>query len=240
MNPADLIERLAGAITHQPAAAIVVAILAGVFSTATCPCTIPAGIGVVGYVGAQAETHGRRPRGRFGGPAALALAFFLGLVLTVGTLGTVAAVIGRLLTQWKVAFAYGAAAVTLMAGLVALSGPVVRRHVAGVRVRRRGGILGALAYGITYSIATVTTSAGPLILLLTVAAAIGEPVYGAGLSLAYGLGRGLPFLALGLFAERASRWLDRADAPRRAVEVASGLALLGLSAYFVRFAVASA
>jgi cytochrome c-type biogenesis protein len=248
MNPADLIEGLAGAITEHPLAAFIVALVAGVFSTATCPCTIPAGIGVVGYVGAGASVAGATGaaasvaampssrRAAWQGPAALAVAFFVGLVLTVGALGTVAAVVGRLLTQWRAAFAYGAAVVTLVAGLAALGGPVLRRHVAGVRVRQRGGVLGALAYGVTYSIATVTTSAGPLILLLTVAAAVGRPVYGAGLSLAYGLGRGVPFLALGLFAGRASRWLERVDGPRRAVEVASGVALLGLSIYFVRFA----
>lgn len=44
--------------------------------------------------------------------------------------------------------------------------------------------------------ATLTTSAGPLLLLLTVAAALGRPAYGAALSLAYSIGRGVPFLRL--------------------------------------------
>lgn len=167
---------------------------------------------------------------------ALSVAFFLGLALTLAVLGTVAAVIGRLLTRWKGAFALGAAALTLAAGLATLLGPAFRQHVPNPAVRQRGGVVGVFTYGILYSVATITTSAGPLILLLTVAAAIGHPTYGAALSLAYGIGRGLPFLALGIFASRVGAWLDRIDRARRAVEIVSGLALLGLSAYFVHLA----
>ncbi len=151
-------------------------------------------------------------------------------------LGTVAAVIGRLLTRWKAAFALGAAALTFAAGLATLFGPALRRRVPDPGVRQRRGVFGAFTYGVLYSVATITTSAGPLMLLLTVAGAIGRPAYGAALSLAYGVGRGLPFLAIGLFAGRVGAWLERVDRARRTVEVVSGLALLGLSIYFGRLA----
>lgn len=187
---------------------------------------------------AQVVARAGPPRAARRGGAALSVAFFLGLVLTVTALGAAAAVVGRLLTRWDAAFALGAAAVTLAAGLVTLSAPALRRRVPDPGIRQRGGVTGAFAYGVLYSVATVTTSAGPLILLLTVAAAMGRPTYGAGLSLAYGVGRGLPFLGLGLLAGRIGAWLERAERARRPVEVLSGLALLGLAAYFVRLAVA--
>lgn len=195
----------------------------------------------MGYVGAHARTPAREAPERrlWGRGAALSLAFFSGLVLSVGALGTIAAMIGRLLTQWTAAFALGTAAITGGAGLAALFGPVVRRRVGDPEVRQRRGVPGAFLYGVAYTVATITTSLGPLILLLTVAAAMGRPAYGAGLSLAYGLGRGLPFLALGLFAGRISAWLVRVESARRAVEVVSGIALIGLSIYFVRFALGS-
>lgn len=157
-------------------------------------------------------------------------------MLTLGVLGTAAAVLGRLLTRWRTAFAIGAAALTLVAGLATLVAPVLRRRVPDPEVRRRQGVTGALAYGVLYSVATITTSAGPLVLLLTVAAAMGRPAYGAALSLAYGLGRGIPFLLLGLFAGRLSGWIGRIERARRAMEVVSGLALLVLAGYFLRFA----
>ncbi len=154
----------------------------------------------------------------------------------MSALGTAAAAAGRLLTQWSTVFATGAAALTLLAGVATLFAPWLRRWVPDPAVRQRGGVAGALAYGVTYSVATITTSAGPLVLLLTVAAAMGRPAYGLGLSLAYGVGRGLPFLALGLFAGRVGAWLERVERARRTAEIVSGVALIALSVYFIRFA----
>ena len=167
---------------------------------------------------------------------ALSLAFVTGLVMTLAVLGTAAAALGRLLTRWDAAFAVGAAMLTGAAGVATLAGPWLRRRVPDPEVRQRGGVAGALAYGIAYSVATITTSAGPLVLLLTVAAAMGRPAYGVLLSLAYGVGRGLPFLVLGLLAGRVGGWLATLDRGRRVVEVMSGVALLGLAGYFARLA----
>ncbi|HEY0950528.1 cytochrome c biogenesis CcdA family protein [Nocardioides sp.] len=234
MNPADFIERLSGSVAQYPVVALLVAVAGGLFSTSTCPCTLPAGIGIVGYVGTHAHAGG--PAGRWSGGRALSLAFFLGLVLSITALGIGAAMVGRLLTQWGPAFAVGAAVLTAAAGAATLLAPALRRRLPDPEIRKRGGITGAFVYGVLYSVATVTTSAGPLLLLLTVAAAIGRPAYGAGLSFAYSLGRGLPFLALGLFAGRLGAWLRRVERARRPAEVVSGVALLGLAVYFVRLA----
>lgn len=185
----------------------------------------------MGYIGAHGGA--RVVQRRHG--VALTVAFFIALVLTLGALGTAAALLGRLITPWRSAFALGAAAVTLVAGLAALFAPILRRHVPEPVVRQRRGVMGAFVYGILYTVATITTSAGPLVLLLTIAAAMGRPVYGASLSLAYGVGRGLPFLALGLLAGKLSGWIERIEAGRRTIEIVSGIALIGLSIYFVRF-----
>lgn len=186
----------------------------------------------MGYVG----THGDASDGGRTGGRALSVAFFVGLVLTVTGLGTVAAALGRLLTQWGAAFALGAGVVTAAAGVATLLAPTLRRRVPDPDVRKRGGVTGAFVYGVMYSVATITTSAGPLLLLLTVAAAVGRPAYGAGLAFAYGLGRGLPFLLIGLFAGRLGAWLQRVERARRPAEIVSGVALLALALYFVRLA----
>lgn len=176
---------------------------------------------------------GRRRHG-----VALSLAFFLGLVLCLAGLGTAAALLGRLLARWGAAFAAGTAFMALLAGLAALFGPALRRRVPDPEVRRRGGVLGSFLYGLVYSVATITTSAGPLLLLLTVAAAIGKPVFGAGIALAYAIGRGLPFLLLGLFAGRVGALVARVERYRRAAEVVSGIVLIGLAGYFAWLAAA--
>ncbi len=121
---------------------------------------------------------------------------------------------------------------SLAAGTAAIFGPVLRRRISDPEIAKRGGIAGAFLYGLLYSVATVTTSAGPLLLLLTIAAAIGHPVYGAALSLSYAIGRGMPFLLLGFFAGRVGAWLARIGTARRIAEITSGVALLGLAIYF--------
>lgn len=155
------------------------------------------------------------------------------MVLSLTVIGTLAAIVGRLLTQWKVAFTLGTAAVSLVAGVAVLCGPALRQRLPDPAVRKRRGVTGAFVYGLLYSAATITTSAGPLFLLLTVAAAMGRPVYGATLSVAYGVGRALPFLVLGVFAGAVGGWLARVERFRRPVEIASGVALIGLAGYFV-------
>jgi cytochrome c-type biogenesis protein len=190
-------------------------------------------VGIVGYVGAQVEgaPAGHRHRGTL-----LSFTFFGGLVLSLVSLGIIASYLGRLVTRWSVAFAIGTAIVSLVMGLAAISGPALRRYIPDPEISQRGGIAGAFLYGLGFSVATVTTSAGPLLLLLTIAAAIGRPIYGAALSLSYAIGRGLPFLLLGLFAGTVGAWFARLGCARRVGEVVSGVALVILAAYFLRLA----
>jgi len=157
-------------------------------------------------------------------------------VLSLLALGTAAAFLGRLLSRWSAVFAVATALFSLVAGLAAIFGPVLRRYIPDPEIAKRNGIAGAFLYGLCYSVATVTTSAGPLLLLLTIAAAIGRPAYGAALSLSYAIGRGVPFLLLGLFAGTVGAWLARIESARRVAEVVSGVALLALAMYFVRLA----
>ena len=158
------------------------------------------------------------------------------MVLSLLALGTAAAYFGRVLSQWSAAFAVGTAIFSLAAGLAAIFGPWLRRYIPDPEIARRGSVAGAFVYGLCYSVATITTAAGPLFLLLTVAAAIGRPAYGAMLSLSYAVGRGAPFLLLGLFAGAVGAWLARLGRARRVAEVVSGIALLILAVYFGRLA----
>jgi cytochrome c-type biogenesis protein len=187
-------------------------------------------VGIVGLVGSQVEGAPAGARRRRG--VLVSLGFFAGVVVSLLVLGTVAAYLGRLLARWSAGFAYGAAVFSLGAGVAAICGPAIRRHVPNPEIAKRGGVAGAFVYGLCYSVATVTTSAGPLLILLTIAAAIGRPAYGAALSLAYGIGRGLPFLVLGLFAGAVGEWLARVNRARRLAELVSGAALVALAFYF--------
>jgi cytochrome c-type biogenesis protein len=168
----------------------------------------------------------------------LGFSFFVGVVLSIVALGVAASFIGRLLADWSIGFAIATAVVSFSAGFAAVFAPLIRQRFRSPDIERRGGLTGAFLYGLAYTLATVTTGAGPLFLLLTITAAIGRPAYGGMLSLAYGIGRGLPFLLLGIFAGAVGSWLARVERLRRGAELVSGIALVVIGGYFAWLAYA--
>ena len=199
-----------------------IAILAGVVASAVCPCTLPVGLGVASAVGAS-ESAARRSG------FLIAVAFFAGIVTNLTLLGALAGRLGLVLTDsfgryWTLAMAI----LALVAAIFAFYGP--RLDNERLAALRRPGAAGAFGYGFVFSLGT---SAAPLLLLLTVAAAQAKPLYGLLLAFAFGLGRGLPFLLVGIFAGAVLR-LARLTAWRRTVQVVSGIALLFVSAYYAK------
>ena len=159
----------------------------------------------------------------------IAASFFAGIVVNLTILGALAGRIGAILTEsfgryWTLTMAL----ISLVAALVAFWGP--RLKVDQLTALRRPGLAGAFGYGFIFSLGT---SAAPLLLLLTVAATQARPGYGLLLAFAFGLGRGLPFLLVAVFAG-AMMSLTGVGSWRRAIEVASGCVLLFVSAYYAR------
>ena len=199
-----------------------VAAMGGVLASAVCPCTLPVGLGVAGVAGAS-ETQSRK------GGLLIALAFFTGIVINLTILGALAAGLGAILTEsfgryWTL----GMAVFSLAAAILAFWGP--RLRPSQLAALRRPGITGAFIYGFVFSLGT---SAAPLLVLLTVAATQAGTVYGVLLSFAFGIGRGLPFLVVGLFAGAVMR-LARISVWRRTIQYVSGTALLFVSFYYAR------
>ena len=209
-------------LPHASGGAFLVAIVAGVLASAVCPCTLPVGIGVATAAGGS-ESQERRSG------LLIALAFFVGIVVNLTLLGAVAGRLGAILTDsfgryWALAMA----AFSLVAAIVAFWGP----RVNGQRLAdlRRPGISGAFVYGFIFSLGT---SAAPLLVLLTVSAAQARAEYGLLLAFAFGVGRGLPFLIVGLFAGLIMRFALLARW-RRPVQIVSGCALLVVAMYYAR------
>lgn len=218
----DFLDRFGAALPQAGGAALLVAVVAGVLASAVCPCTVPVGIGMATAAGST-ETQERRSG------MLIALAFFSGIVVNLTVLGVLAGRLGAFLTEsFGRYWALGMAAFSLAAALVAFWGP--RLKVRRLVDLRRPGISGSFAYGFIFSLGT---SAAPLLVLLTVATAQANAEYGLLLAFAFGVGRGLPFLLVGLFAglvmrfAALSRW-------RRPLQVVSGCALLTVAVYYVR------
>lgn len=198
-----------------------IAFVAGLLSSAICPFTLPVGLGVAGVVG----TGESRKRGS-GFP--IATAFFAGLVLSLTALGALAGVLGLVASQavgqwWMLIMAM----LAFVAALVVFSGPSLR--LPDMAALRRSGLLGAFVYGLVFSLGTPAVS---LLLVLTVAAAEHRPAYGALLALGYGVGRGLPFLLLGLCSGVAVRLRCR-PSWSCAIRVTTGSLLLVITGYYL-------
>lgn len=218
----DFLQRFGAWLPHASGAAVLVAIVAGVLASAVCPCTLPVGIGVATAAGGT-ESQERRSG------LLVALAFFVGIVVNLTVLGVLAGRLGAILTEsFGRYWALGMAVFSLVAAVVAFWGPRVK--VQRLADLRRPGISGAFVYGFIFSLGT---SAAPLLVLLTVSAAQARPEYGLLLALSFGVGRGLPFLLVGLFAGLIMRFTSLARW-RRPLQIVSGCALLTVAVYYVR------
>lgn len=197
-----------------------VSLLGGMVSSAVCPCTLPVGLGMASVAGAselKARRHGLQ----------IAAAFFAGIVINLTLLGTVAGRLGALTTEtfgryWALAMAV----LALAAAAVAFRGRGL--DVDRLSALRRPGLVGAFGYGFVFSLGT---SVAPLVLLLTVSAASGQPESGLLLAFMFGVGRGLPFLVAGLIGGAAMRFA-RLGRWGRAIQVVSGCILAAVSIYY--------
>jgi len=217
----EFLQTYADVLLHGSWLVVGIAVVAGLLSSAICPFTLPVGLGVAGVVG----TSESRVRGS-GFP--IATAFFAGLVLSLTVLGALAGVLGLVATQavgqWWILIM---AALAFVTALMVLAGPFLR--LPDLTVLRRPGLLSAFGYGLVFSLGTPAVS---LLLVLTVAAAEHRPAYGALLALGYGVGRGLPFLLLGLFSGAATR-LRCQPSWSRAIQVTTGSLLLVITGYYL-------
>lgn len=216
------LRQFAGQLGTGLFAPLAVALFAGIVASAVCPCTLPVGVGIATVSGA---TEGQSKRMGL----AVAAAFFFGIVVNLTMLGALAGRLGAIATEafgryWTL----GMAVLSLLAAILAFWGP--RLSTTRLEALRRPGIAGAFGYGFVFSLGT---SAAPLLLLLTVAASVGDPLYGTVLAVAFGIGRGLPFLIIGVFASALMRFV-RLERVRRPVQIVSGAALLLVSAYYAR------
>lgn len=218
----EFLQKFGSSLTHGSVLVLGIAILGGVISSAVCPCTLPVGLGMAGAAGAS-ETQSRR------GGLMIAVAFFTGIVVNLTILGALAGKLGGILTEsfgryWALAMA----ALSLAAALLAFWGP--RLRAMQLAALRKPGVIGTFIYGFVFSLGT---SAAPLLVLLTIATSKGVAAYGVLLAFMFGIGRGLPFLLVGVFAGAVMRFA-RIGMWRRTIHFVSGIFLMFVSIYYVR------
>jgi cytochrome c-type biogenesis protein len=193
--------------------------------TSVGPCNVAMIPLVIAFVTGQSETG----RGR---SLLLSSAFALGMALTLTALGVVAGLAGGLLGAGRVWY-YVVAVVLILMGLqwmqvIAL--PLPDLAMAGRERIRRRGPLGALLFGLASGLVASGCATPALAAILTVVMARGAVAYGATLLLVYGLGRGVPVVALGTFAGLV-KMVPRVVAWSARLERASGALMVGVGLY---------
>lgn len=223
MNLDDFFNRFGTSLSQGSLLSFVVALIAGVVASGVCPCTLPVGLGMAGLVSSSTRHNASQQGFR------IAAAFFGGIVVNLMLLGALAGRMGAILTESFGAYwALGMAVISLLAAGLSFYGPrLSETQLAGLR---KPGVGGAFVYGFIFSLGT---SAAPLLLLLSVAAATASPVYGFMLALTFGIGRGLPFLVVGFFAGAVVRFA-RLTWLRRSIQFISGGALLFVCYYYAQ------
>ena len=222
MSLEHFIQQFSQALANGNLYSLLIAAGAGIITTGVCPCTLPVGLGIAGLV--SSNTENKTNRGFM-----IALGFFCGIIVCLSVLGALAGRLGVFFTEtFGQYWALSMALISAIAAIVAFYGP--RLTVSKLAAIRRPGIGGSFVYGLIFSLGT---SAAPLLLLLSVAAATANPIYGFILALVFAIGRGLPFLVVSAFAGAVTKfaqltWL------RRSIQIVSGIALLYVCYYYVR------
>jgi cytochrome c-type biogenesis protein len=199
------------------------AFAAGVVSFAS-PCVLPLVPGYLSIVGGGRATEGEGRR-----PVVPILLFILGFTIVFTAAGAFAGSFVRFFRDpW---FQRVAGAVIVLLGLLML-GYAFRRGSPGLYAERRPllervrpGTVGALPLGIAFA-AGWTPCIGPVLGGILAIAAAGGTAKGAGLLLAYSLGLGLPFLLIGLGADRLLSALGAVRRHYRAIAAVSGAFLV--------------
>lgn len=222
MSLEQFVQQFSEALSNGSVISLLIAAIAGIISTGICPCTLPVGLGIAGLVSSNTENKSNKG-------FMIALAFFSGIVVCLALLGALAGKLGIFLTEefgqyWALAMAL----ISALAAVLAFYGP--RMNVTKLASIRKPGVGGSFVYGLVFSLGT---SAAPLLLLLSFAAAKANPLYGFMLALAFGIGRGLPFLIVSAFAGAVTKFAQLTWI-RKSIQIVSGLALLFVCYYYVK------
>ena len=200
-------EQLFSSLTHAvqgaPAIALGAAAVWGVLSVVLSPCHLASLPLIVGFISGQ----GKLSTARAGGIATL---FAVGILITIAVIGAVTAAAGRMLGdvgRWANCFV---AAVFVVVGLHLLGViPMPWSGPGQVNMKRRG-FLAAFVLGLVFGIALGPCTFAYMAPMLGVTFKLAKtnPLYGASLLLAYGVGHCAVIVLAGTFTEVVQRFLN--------------------------------
>jgi cytochrome c-type biogenesis protein len=210
-----------------------VAFIAGLVSFFS-PCVVPVVPGYIAFLSRGVEGGGRWRR--VGIVLAFVLGFGIAFVLigaAVGALGSTSAF--RMSERWveriggALIIVFGLA----MTGLLTIPFLLRDARYHGTVPAKLGPVFGAVALGAAFGVGWSPCVGPVLTSILVLGAQGGSAASGAALLAIYALGLGIPFIVLGLAAERGAALTRRFSRATRVIEVVGGvlLILLGIAVF---------
>lgn len=221
----QLFTQLTRAVEGTAAVALVAAFVWGILSIVLSPCHLASIPLIVGFIDDQGRTSTRRAFW-------LSTLFAGGILITIGVIGAVTAALGRMMGDVGVWGNYFVAAVFLIIGLHLLGVIELPFSGASPGATKQKGLLAALVLGLVFGIALgpCTFAYMAPMLAVTLRVATTNPLYGAALLLAYGVGHCSVIVAAGTSTEAVQGYLNWSEQSRGAVvlkRICGALVIIG-------------
>jgi len=202
-------ERLTEAVSGTPAIAILASVTWGILSIILSPCHLASIPLIIGFIGEQGVTTARRA-------FLTALAFALGILVTIGAIGVATGLAGRMLGDLGRGVNYFVAVIFFVIGLHLLGVIPMPFAARTGKVGRRRGPLGAFVLGLVFGLALgpCTFAYMAPMLGITLSVARTNMAYGILLLGAYGVGHCSVIVAAGTLTEVVERYLKWSDKSR--------------------------
>lgn len=199
----SLFTHLSRAVEGAPIIALGASLAWGVLSIVLSPCHLASIPLIVGFISGQGRATTRRAFWT-------STLFSVGILITIAAIGAITAAAGRMMGDVGRYGNYFVALIFFVVGLHLVG--VIPLNLAGSRPvgLKRKGLLAAFVLGLVFGIALgpCTFAYMAPMLAVTFKLAKTEPLYGASLLLAYGLGHCAVIVIAGTFTEIVQRFLN--------------------------------
>ena len=194
---------LTHAVEGTPAVALAAAAAWGILSIVLSPCHLSSIPLIVGFISGQGRTSTARACG-------VATVFAVGILITIAAVGAITAAAGRMMGDVGRWGNYFVAVIFFAVGLYWLGVIPLPWSGPGQVGTQRKGLLAGLILGLLFGIAVGPCTFAYMAPMLGVTFKLAgtNPIYGASLLLAYGVGHCAVIVVAGTFTELVQRYLD--------------------------------
>ena len=194
---------LTHAVESTPAVALGAALIWGILSIILSPCHLSSIPLIVGFISGQGKITARQAFG-------IASTFAVGILVTIGLIGVITALAGRMMGDIGKAGNYIVAGIFFLVGLHLLGLIPMPFAGAGQTRMKRKGLLAAFILGLIFGIALGPCTFAYMAPMLAVAFKLASAslAYGVALLLVYGIGHCSVIVLAGTSTELVQRYLN--------------------------------